>query len=48
MTRVLKIAAVGALFLGFATASPGAWGGNARHTTYLTFSGAVALPGVHH
>lgn len=47
MSKLLKIAAVGALFLGFAAASPGAWGGSAaNHTTYLTFSGAVALPGV--
>jgi hypothetical protein len=46
MFRNLKIAAVGALFLGLAVAvSTNAWS-DSDHTNYLTFSRAVALPGV--
>ena len=42
----LKIAAVGVLFLGVvAAASTNAWS-DTSHTNYLTFSRAVALPGV--
>ncbi len=44
--RHLRVAAIGALFLGLAAAaSTHAWPVN-NHTNYLTFSRAVALPGV--
>jgi hypothetical protein len=44
----LKVAAVGALFLGLVLAAAGtARSGSAdQHTNYITFSGGVALPGV--
>jgi hypothetical protein len=46
MFRNLKIAAVGALFLGLVVAvSTNAWS-DSDHANYLTFSRAVALPGV--
>jgi hypothetical protein len=41
----LKIATVGALFVGLAVVSTTARG-NSEHTNYLTFSRAVSLPGV--
>ena len=42
----LKIATVGALFLGLVTVSSTTARGDSDHTNYLTFSRAVALPGV--
>jgi hypothetical protein len=42
----LKVAAVGALFLGLAVAAVGTAGSADEHTNYITFSRAVALPGV--
>jgi len=42
----LKIAAVGALFLGLAVAAVGTAGSVDEHTNYITFSRSVALPGV--
>jgi hypothetical protein len=46
MTKFLKIAAIGALFLGVGASPQAPWGGSLNRTTYLTFSGAVSLPGV--
>jgi hypothetical protein len=46
MFRNLKVVAIGGLFLGLvAAASTTAWS-DSGHTNYLTFSRAVALPGV--
>ena len=42
----LKVAAIGALFLGLAVAAVGTAGSADQHTNYITFSQAVALPGV--
>ena len=42
----LKVASVGALFLGLVVVSSTAWSNVDPHTNYITFSGAVALPGV--
>jgi hypothetical protein len=43
----LKVAAVGALFLGLVAAGSSIAGGNVdTHTNYITFSRGVALPGV--
>jgi hypothetical protein len=44
-SRNLTIAAIGALFLGLAVAASTRANGNPERTTYLTFSGAVAIPG---
>ena len=46
MFRNLKLATVGALFLGLVTVSSTTARGDSDHTNYLTFSRAVALPGV--
>ena len=46
MKGLLERAAAGVLFVGLAAASTSAWIGNPNRTTYLTFSGAVALPTV--
>jgi hypothetical protein len=46
MLSHLKIAAAGALFLGLAVAATTRAGSVTDHTNYLTFSRAVALPGV--
>jgi hypothetical protein len=47
MTRRLKTLAFGGVLLALAgSASTHAWAGNAERTMYVTFSGAVALPGV--
>ena len=46
MFRNLKIAAVGALFLGLVAVASTNARGDSGHTNYLTFSRAVALPGV--
>jgi hypothetical protein len=46
-TRTLKIAAVGgALLLGLAVSASSHGWSNSLHCDYVTFSGAVALPGV--
>jgi hypothetical protein len=45
-SRNLKVAAIGALFLGLVGAASTHAQMNPARTTYLTFSGAVALPGV--
>jgi len=42
----LKLATVGALFLGLVAAASTTARGDSGHTNYLTFSRAVALPGV--
>ena len=42
----LKIATVGALFLGLVGVASTSARGDSDHTNYLTFSRAVALPGV--
>jgi len=43
----LKVAAIGALFLGLVgVVSTTAWSSVDEHTNYITFSRAVALPGV--
>jgi hypothetical protein len=43
----LKVAAIGALFVGLVVAaSTTAWSNVDEHTNYITFSRAVALPGV--
>jgi hypothetical protein len=42
----LKLATVGALFLGLVVVASTTARGDSNHTNYLTFSGAVALPGV--
>jgi hypothetical protein len=42
----LKIATVGALFLGLVATAATTARGNSDHTNYLTFSRAVSLPGV--
>ena len=45
--RHLRVAAIGALFLGLVlAASTNAWPVSGGHINYLTFSRAVALPGV--
>jgi hypothetical protein len=45
-SRHLKVAAIGALFLGLVVAGVTHAQSGPDRTTYLTFSGAVALPGV--
>ena len=42
----LKVATVGALFLGLVVVASTNARGDSNHTNYLTFSRAVALPGV--
>ena len=42
----LKVATVGALFLGLVVVASTTARGNSEHTNYLTFSRAVSLPGV--
>ena len=42
----LKVAGVGVLFLGLVAAAGTAWSNVDAHTNYITFSRAVALPGV--
>jgi hypothetical protein len=42
----LRVAAVGALFLGLAVAAVGTAGSVDEHTNYITFNRSVALPGV--
>ena len=42
----LKLATVGALFLGLVAVTSTTARGDSTHTNYLTFSRAVALPGV--
>ena len=44
MTRILSAAALAALLVGAASQRTGAWS-DAAHREYLTFSGAVAVPG---
>jgi hypothetical protein len=44
MTRIVSAAALGALLLGATAQRTGAWS-DADHREYLTFSGAVAIPG---
>ena len=46
MFRNLKIASVGALFLGLVVVASTNARGDSDHTNYLTFSRAVSLPGV--
>jgi hypothetical protein len=45
-SRHLKVAAIGALFLGLVVAGVTDAQSGPDRTTYLTFNGAVALPGV--
>jgi hypothetical protein len=45
-SRNVKVAAIGALFLGLVVAGVTRAQTGPERTTYLTFSGAVALPGV--
>jgi hypothetical protein len=44
MTRILTAGALGVLLLGATAQRSGAWS-DADHREYLTFSGAVAIPG---
>jgi len=46
MLSNLKVAGVGVLFLGLVAAAGTAWSNVEAHTNYITFSRAVALPGV--
>jgi hypothetical protein len=46
MCGKLKLATIGALFLGLVLAGSAAWSGVDEHTNYITFSRSVALPGV--
>jgi hypothetical protein len=46
MSKHMRLAAVGALFVGIAVASTSAWIGSPNRTTYVTFNQAVALPDV--
>jgi hypothetical protein len=44
LTRIVTAAALGAVLLGATAQRSGAWS-DANHREYLTFSGAVAIPG---
>jgi len=44
LTRIVTAAALGAVLLGATAQRSGAWS-DASHREYLTFSGAVAIPG---
>jgi len=44
LTRIVSAAALGAVLLGATAQRSGAWSDN-DHREYLTFSGAVAIPG---
>jgi len=46
MNKHMRLAAVGALFVGLAVASTSAWIGSPSRTTYITFNQAVMLPDV--
>jgi hypothetical protein len=46
MNKHMRLAAVGALFVGLAVASTSAWIGSPNRTTYITFNQAVMLPEV--
>ena len=46
MNKHMRLAAVGAMFIGLAVASTSAWIGSPYRTTYITFNQAVMLPEV--